>query len=361
MGFRYIGSKDKLSDIIISEIKSIKSGANHVIDLMAGTGLFSLALREKGFKVSAVDVMTYSFHHLTVQLFLGEAPTFKGVELINGIERFQTQNLFKGSNYETVLNYLNNLKPIEGYFFKEFSPEGAPTNTSKPRKYFSSKNAAKIDAIRKEIKTLRKKDLITDFEHSLLLHDLIMATNDIANIAGTYGHYLSKFVKRAEDTISLNGSSFSDVGKLSGHKVFRGYAEDVASELKGDICYIDPPYIKRQYAANYHILETLAREDEPEAIGESGLRPWRDQYSNFCSKVKIRSSFHKILTQINCDDFLISYSEDGLIPIDDLISFLSEYGKVVKKDIQYKRFKSRKDVVKKGTTLNEFLIHLHRN
>lgn len=361
MGFRYIGSKDKLSDIIISEIKSIKKGANHVIDLMAGTGLFSLALREKGFRVSAVDVMTYSFHHLNVHLFLSEAPEFKGIKKIEGIEKYAAQNLFGGSNYETVLNYLNNMKPIKGYFYKEFSPEGEPSNTTKPRKYFTAKNAAKIDAIRKEIKSLRKKNFITEFEHSLLLHDLIMAANDIANIAGTYGHYLSKFVKRAEDPIQLYASTFSKEGKLEGHKVFRGYAEDVAGKLTGDVCYIDPPYIKRQYAANYHILETLAREDEPEAIGDSGLRPWRDQYSNFCSKVKIRSSFDKILTQINCEDFLISYSEDGLLPIDDLISFLSEYGKVVKKDVQYKRFKSRTDVIKKGATLNEFLIHLHRN
>lgn len=361
MGFRYIGSKDKLSDIIISEIKSTKKGAKHIIDLMAGTGLLSLALREKGFKVSAVDVMTYSFHHLNVHLFLGEAPDFKGIKAIIGIEKFKTQNLFESSNYETVLNYLNSLKPIKGYFFNEFSPDGEPTNTNRPRKYFSSKNAAKIDAIRKEIKSLKKKKIVTEYEHSLLLHDLIMAVNDIANIAGTYGHYLSKFVKRAEDPILLYPSSFSNIGKLEGHKVYRGYAEDFASELTGDICYIDPPYIKRQYAANYHILETLAREDEPEAIGDSGLRPWRDQYSNFCSKVKIRSSFDKILTQINCDDFLISYSEDGLLPIDDLIAFLSGYGKVVKKDIKYKRFKSRTDVIKKGATLNEFLIHLQRH
>ncbi len=361
MGFRYIGSKDKLSDIIISEIRSTKKGAKHIIDLMAGTGLFSLALRENGFRVSAVDVMTYSYHHLNVHLFLGEAPEFKGALKIPGIEKFKPQSLFGGSNYETVLNYLNNLKPFKGYFYKEFGPEGIPSNTNKPRKYFTAKNAAKIDAIRKEIKSLRKDNLITEFEHSLLLHDLIMAANDVANIAGTYGHYLSKFVKRAEDPILLYASSFSKGGKLKGHKVFKGYAEDVASKLSGDVCYIDPPYIKRQYAANYHILETLAREDEPEAIGDSGLRPWRDQYSNFCSKVKIRDSFDKILTQINCDDFLISYSEDGLLPIDDLIFFLSGYGKVVKKDIKYKRFKSRTDVIKTGATLNEFLIHLHRN
>jgi adenine-specific DNA-methyltransferase len=357
MGFRYIGSKDKLSDIIISEIKSINRGAEHIIDLMAGTGLFSLALRENGFQVSAVDVMTYSYHHLNVHLFLDKAPEFKEIEKVEEIEKFKVN----GSNYETILNYLNYLKPIEGYFHKEFSPKGIPSNTNKPRKYFTAQNASKIDAIRKEIKRLRKNNFISEIEHSLLLHDLIMAVNDIANIAGTYGHYLSKFVKRAESPILLHTSKFSDEGKIKGHKVVKGYAEDVAKKLVGDVCYIDPPYIKRQYAANYHILETLAREDEPEAVGDSGLRPWRDQYSNFCSKVKIRSSFDKILTEINCNDFLISYSEDGLIPIDDLISFLSNYGIVVKKDIKYKRFKSRTDVIKKEATLNEFLIHLHRN
>ena len=359
MGYRYIGSKDKLSEIIISEIKTTKKNAKHIIDLMAGTGLFSLALRENGFQVTAVDVMTYSFHHLNVHLFLGEAPEFYELKAHIDMERFQIHDLFGVSNYKTVLNYLNHLLPVKGYFFNEFSPEGAPSNKCKPRKYFSALNAAKIDAIRAEIKKLKHENLITEYEHSLLLHDLIMAANNIANIAGTYGHYLSKFVKRAEDPVLLYATTFSTMGKLEGHKVYRGYAEDFASELYGDICYIDPPYIKRQYAANYHILETLAREDEPEAIGESGLRPWRDQYSNFCSKVKIRGSFDKILTQIKCDDFLISYSEDGLLPINDLISFLSGYGTVVKKDIRYKRFKSNDS--KKDSTLNEYIIHLHRN
>lgn len=359
MGYRYIGSKDKLSEIIISEIKSTNNDATHIIDLMAGTGLFSLALREHGFQVSAVDVMTYSIHHLNVHLFLGKAPDFKGVMSIENIDKYQSKNLFGPNNYQTVLNYLNNLKPVKGYFYKEFGPEGDPLNTDRPRKYFCAKNASKIDAIRLEIKKLYSRNCLTEYEHSLLLHDLIMATNNIANIAGTYGHYLSKFVKRAEDPILLYETKFSNIGITEGHKVFKGYAEDIASELKGDICYIDPPYMKRQYAANYHILETLAREDEPEAIGESGLRPWRDQYSNFCSKVKIRNSFDKILTTIDCDDFLISYSEDGLLPIDDLISFLSSYGIVIKKDIKYKRFKSNDS--KKESTLNEFLIHLHKN
>jgi adenine-specific DNA-methyltransferase len=357
MGYRYIGSKDKLTDIVISEIRAINKNANKIIDLMAGTGLMSLALRENGYTVLANDVMTYSYHHLNLHLLLSKEPPFKNISFItnNGKEKEKKDV----SNYELVLSHLNNLKGINGYFYNEFSPNGNPSNSTKPRKYFTTANAQKIDAIRKEIKKLKRKKLITESEHSLLLHDLIMASNDIANIAGTYGHYLSKFVKRAESPISLYSSKFSSLGQTEGHQVFRSYAEDIASSIEGDLCYIDPPYIKRQYAANYHILETLAREDEPEAAGESGLRPWRDQYSNFCSKVKIRDSFDKIITTINCQDFLISYSEDGLIPISDLISFLSNYGTVSKKNIEYKRFKSNNS--KKGSTLNEYLIHLKKN
>ncbi|MEG3660192.1 DNA adenine methylase [Arenibacter palladensis] len=355
MGYRYIGSKDKLSDIIISEIRRINKNTETVIDLMAGTGLMSLALRENNYKVVANDVMTYSYHHLHLHLLLSKAPEFNNISSIIKNENLDS----KKSNYTLILDYLNNVKPIKGYFFNEFSPEGNPINATKPRKYYTAENAAKIDAIRKEIRKLKKKKLITEIEHSLLLHDLIMASNDIANIAGTYGHYLSKFVKRAESPMFLYQSKFSSLGRTEGHQVFKGYAEEIASQLVGDICYIDPPYIKRQYAANYHILETIAREDEPEAIGESGLRPWRDQYSNFCSKVKIRDSFDEIITNINCQDILISYSEDGLIPISDLISFLSNYGIVSKKNIEYKRFKSNDS--KKNSTLHEYLIHLKKN
>ena len=359
MGFRYIGSKEKLSANIISEIRHINPDAEHVIDLMAGTGQFSLALREARFQVSAVDVMTYSYHHLNVHLFLDQPPLFTGMEQITEVINADNFSLFPLNNYEKTLNYLNRLSPVNGYFFNEFSPDGSPVNTTRPRHYFTSVNASKIDAIRQEIKRLHTFQHISDLEHSLLLHDLIMSANDIANIAGTYGHYLSKLVKRSETPIKLIPTTFSQIGKISGHHVYRGYAEDIAPQLAADICYIDPPYIKRQYAANYHILETLAREDEPEAIGESGLRPWRDQYSDFCSKLKIRNAFDAILSRVQCRDFLISYSEDGLLSINDLTSFLNTYGEVTRKEIKYKRFRSNDS--QKEATLNEYLIHLKKD
>ena len=44
MGYRYIGSKDRLAETLINTISQHCPNAHSVIDLMAGTGLFSLAL-----------------------------------------------------------------------------------------------------------------------------------------------------------------------------------------------------------------------------------------------------------------------------------------------------------------------------
>ena len=348
MGYRYIGSKDKLAHVLIETIKEKCPNARSVIDLMAGTGLFSLALRREGYRVIASDVMTYSFHHLMVNLLLNDAPSFNGLRVEIG----------EDCSYSNVLDYLNNQPPISGFITKEYTPGGAPKAGCKPRMYYTTENGMKIDAIRRTIKQWHEGGKITDVEHSLLLHDLIMASNDIANIAGTYGHYLSHFVKRSTDTIRLYPTTFDPSENIIGHEIRRGYAEEIAKELNADVCYIDPPYIKRQYAANYHLLETIAREDEPEAIGESGLRPWRDQYSNFCSKLKIRGSFDLILKNIRCNNIFISYSEDGLLPIEDLCTYLRQYGQVDVSEIRYKRFRSNSSL--KELELTEYLIFLQR-
>ena len=350
MGYRYIGSKEKLAKIIITNIAERCPDANSVIDLMAGTGLFSLCLRQSGYRVLASDIMTYSYHHLRVNLELNEAPLFTGLSDIFAQKKY---------TYSDVIEYLNNLEPVCGYFTKEFSPGGVPSVGCKPRMYFTTENASKIDAIRNTINEWYEDAQINEIEHSLLIHDLIMAANDVANIAGTYGHFLSHFVSRALAPIKLCTSRFEDNNNIHGHEIRKGYAEHIATELNGDVCYIDPPYIKRQYAANYHILETLAREDCPDAIGESGLRPWRDQYSNFCSKVKVKGSIDKIISGLHCNHIFMSYSEDGLLPIDDLCNYLKHYGDVEVINIRYKRFRSNNST--KDPELTEYLIYINKH
>ncbi len=358
MGFRYIGVKTAVIDEVLTATREAVGDRAHVADLMCGTAAVSVALREQGYRVTANDLMTYSYHHARVMLLFSSMPEFADargfIEQVLPGGRHQT--LFPLAPYEAMIQALNLVSPQEGYFWREFSRDGRPQNTPKPRNYFSPENARKIDGMRACVRWLRESRQISDLEHSLLLHDLIMAANDVANIAGTYGHYLSRLAGRANEPLKLTRTPLVLPDDAGRHRVLQGYAEDVAAEIECDLCYIDPPYMKRQYAANYHVLETLAREDEPEAIGVSGLRPWRDQYSNFCTKTRIRDSFRAVFSRMRCPHFLVSYSEDGLLDVEQLRELFLEFGDVTVKTFSHKRFKSNNSRLL--PTVTEYLIHV---
>lgn len=340
MSYRYIGNKTKLLEEILKHVSMHVNPGDTVVDLMSGTGSVSEAFRVNGYRVISSDMMTFSKYHSMVRLLANEYPSFKKINL---------------GSYENVLNYLNSLDGIKGFFFNEYSPGGSPLDTLNSRMYFSIENAKKIDAINTQIRSWKELKLLSPMEEAFLRHSFILAVNKIANIAGTYGHHRSSWNKSSLSPITLQRAEIVS-GYSTDHIVLQGFAEEVSKNIKADLCYIDPPYMKRQYAANYHLIETIARGDTPEAIGVSGLRPWRDQYSNFCSKVKVRDSFRKIFLEMQCSKFLISYSEDGLLKKDQLISFLKEFGKVECQEINYKRFKSNNSMLK--SSFMEYIFYL---
>jgi len=342
MSYRYIGNKTRLLPILLDAFQEVIPSGSTVADLMCGTASVSEALRQSGYRVIASDLMTFSAHHARVRLCASEAPSFNKT----GID-----------GYRKVLTYLNQITPVQGLFFKEYSPDGAPNNGTEPRKYFSSTNAAHIDAITAQLNEWAANGVLSELENSLLRHDLVLASNRVANIAGTYGHHRSKWGNSSLAQLELRPSTFLNKHRTD-HTVYQGPAEKVAPLVKADLCYIDPPYMKRQYAANYHIIETIARGDAPEAVGVSGLRPWRDQYSDFCSKIKIRGAFREIFASAKCDRFMISYSEDGLLSDEQLIELFSEVGEVTLKKIPFARFRSNSGG--QGGTVVEYLFHIKR-
>lgn len=349
--YRYIGNKTRLLPHIMERVQQIIGNSGTVADIMAGTGSVALELRKNGYKVVASDVMTYSYHHLVSNLLFSSAPDFKG--LIDAC----IVSANSANNYITVLDYLNALDGKESFFFREFSPDGKPLNDTPARKYFTSTNAKKIDAIREKINEWIDAGQISPEEESLLKHTLIMAVNEVANISGTYGYFLSEFKKNSLDSIILKPMEFHK-DNTKGHIVKLGFAENLAGQITADLCYIDPPYMKRQYAANYHILETIARGDFPEAIGKSGLRDWWDQHSKLCTKTRGLQSFEKIITDMHCDNFLVSYSEDGLFTLQQLETCFEQFGSVDVQQINYSRFRSNDS--KLSPKLKEYIISVER-
>lgn len=349
--YRYIGNKTKLLPHIMNRIREMIGDTGTVADIMAGTGSVALELKKNGYNVIASDVMTYSYHHLVTNLLLDKEPIFGGLLQAGVIDKKTI------TPYANVLAFLNSLAPKKSFFYREFSPKGTPLNGCPARKYFTSENAGKIDAIRETINEWIERGLINSNEESLLKHTLIMAVNEIANISGTYGYFLSDFKKNAVDSIVLKPVDIHTDNAV-GHTVRLGFAENLAGLITADVCYIDPPYMKRQYAANYHILETLARGDYPEAIGKSGLRDWWDQHSKLCTKTRGLQSFEKIMNDMHCDKFLISYSEDGLFSLEQLKECFSKFGTVSVQFIDYNRFRSNDS--KLPSKLKEYLISVER-
>lgn len=349
--YRYIGNKTKLLPYIMERTRELIGNEGTVADIMAGTGSVSLEYRKRGYRVVASDMMTYSYHHLNVNLLIDKASDFNGLFAANEVP------LDTGGAYASVLRYLNNLEPRESFFYKEFSPAGNPSSGCEPRKYFTSYNAGKIDAIREKINEWKNKQCITLLEESLLKHTLIMAVNEIANISGTYGYFLADFKKNSLDNMELKPVELY-LENATGNQVFLGFAEEIVNQITADLCYIDPPYMKRQYAANYHILETIARGDFPDAIGKSGLRDWWDQHSKLCTKTRGIQSFEKIIGDMHCDKFLVSYSEDGLFRLDELEKCFGKFGHVEVLKIDYNRFRSNNSKLPKN--LKEYLISIER-
>ena len=340
MGYRYIGNKTRLLHELKALVVERVAPGGLVADLMCGTASFAAGMRQAGFRVVASDIMTFAYLHARVRLTMGHPPAFE-----------------RAGGYKRVLEELNALRPESGYFTREYSPAGEPHAGVPPRKYFSAENARQLDAISSQVETMRRDNALTGVEHELLRHDLVLAANRVANIAGTFGHYRSKWSESALVPLQLRPTEFVN-GTSTNHDVRQGSAEQIANGLAADLCYLDPPYTKRQYAANYHLPETIARADEAPAVGVSGLRPWRDQYSDFCSKVRIRRAFQSVIEGMDCPRFLISYSEDGLLSKQELMTFLSEFGRVRCIELENQRFRSNESRL--GRTLTEYVFDLER-
>jgi adenine-specific DNA-methyltransferase len=337
--YRYIGNKTAIIDPVM-EILLRKSGVNESFaDPMCGTASVSTALAAAGRKVIAGDILTFPTFHAVVRLAMSEAPSFSGL----------------GLKYSEVLEVLNKCKPHKGYFTKEYSEGGKPNNGSSPRKYLTKENAMLVDAITICLNSWHSDGAITTRENQLLRHDLIMAVNRVANIAGTYGHYRSTFSKASMKKLEMLTTSFNEFA-TDKNSVVCGPSELTVPKMKADILYLDPPYKKRQYAANYHLLETLALGDFPEPVGLSGLRDWWPNYSDFCSKRKIEEAFHATLSGNTFNRIFVSYSEDGLIAEDQMTKILANYGEVQIHKFKHKRFKSNNSEL--SNTFFEFIFEI---
>lgn len=343
----YLGSKQRLVPFLLAAISPTVNVGERVADLFCGTGSVSAALKSVGAHVDASDHMLWCSLYTRSLLKNSRRPSFNGIK---DLVRSRSDQ----HPYGQVLAFLNRLKPAEGFIYRSYSP--ASENLSGVRRmYFTPDNAGRIDAIRQTI--ARWRDLLTDAEEALLISDLLRASAQVSNVAGTYGCYLKEWKPRALRPLLLRQAVFRP-GPASHHTVHCKDAEEFARGIDARVVYADPPYTKRQYAAYYHLLETIAVGDEPELIGSTGLRPWRNRASDWCYRSKAPNALRRLLSRLGrVSHFFLSYNEDGQIRHEEILAILRSHGVVQVLEIPTRRYKSSAKP-HRGTVVMERLYHL---
>lgn len=339
MSVRYIGSKNRLVGQIV-EILGKPSIGERFVDGFCGTGAVAAGASAFGWPVHVNDQLLSAVCIACARIASEEQAPFWAL-----------------GDHTQAVALLNACAPVEGFIWREYSPASLRF-TAVERKYFTENNAMRIDAMRAQISAWNVAGLVSELEERILIADLLEATNRIANISGTYGCYLSTMSDQSREVISVRPR------RLSSRTVRLGSSVGDAAHLSttpADVYYLDPPYTKRQYAAYYHILETIAYGDAPMVTGKTGLRPWRDKASDFCHKRRALATFEKLLSGIIASRILISYSSEGHVELDPLKDMLRTFGTVAINELGFVgRYRPNKKASRAAVRVSEYVLDLRK-
>jgi adenine-specific DNA-methyltransferase len=331
----YIGSKLKLIPFIKSTIHSVcgKDLSKKIFcDLFAGTGIVGRAFKAEVKQVISNDYEYYSF-------ILNK----------NYIENHQS------IKYQKFLNELNTLPPINNGFIYENYSLGSKFG----RLYFSGNNGKKIDAVRQKIECWKENKKINSNLYYFLLCSLLEAVDKVANTASVYGAFLKHLKKSAQKDLFLEPALFTINDNQ--HKAYSEDSNELIQKISGDILYLDPPYNTRQYGANYHLLNTVAKYDNFVPKGKTGLRDYKR--SKYCVKKYAAQELNALLKNAKFKYIFLSYNNEGLMSANEIKTIMLTYGKYYVMEKKYQRFKADKTENRnhKASSTKEYLHILEKS
>ena len=363
--FPYIGNKRKLLPLIWEAIQKCYSGLdpesslcdectrlnldsrfrgndNLFVDFFSGSGVVSRLAKKLGFSVIANDWEPYSFFYNQAYIGQNKYPLFK-----------------KLSGIKEVYKYLNKLEGVHGYISEYYCPwDDKNPDTKRERMFFTHKNGMKIDAMREKIFEWERKGLINENEKAILLASFLYSVSYVSNTSGVFkgfhngwGGKTGTALYRILSDIELIPPVLFD--NKQKNEVCQMDSQKLADKLEGkiDIAYLDPPYNQHPYGSNYHILNTISLWDKPEINksilmngkkkNKSAIRTdWRtERRSAYTHKSEAIHALNELISSINANHVLLSYSTDGHMDLKDVLDIMADNGKLSMVTKPYKRYR----------------------
>ena len=285
---KYLGSKRLLAPSL-AEIAR-RAGVASAADLFAGTTRVGQALRAAGIRVLSNDTAAYS-------QALGRAY----IEADGSVDR---------ARLSTLLDHLNALPGERGYVTETFCERA---------RYFMPENGMRIDAIRAEIDRLP----LDAVERGLLLTSLLEAADRVDSTVGVQMAYLKRWAPRASNPLRMREPT-AVPGPAGTPRM--GDANRLAAELRDvDLAYLDPPYNQHSYAGNYHVWETIVRNDAPDHYGVACKRlDVRERRSPYNSKTLAWDALTELVSNLTTPWLVVSFSNEGFHAPADVQALLEQ-------------------------------------
>lgn len=342
---RYLGSKVKLLPAIEAVINKYNIQGETFADLFAGTGCVGDYFKEH-YKIISNDFLYYAYVFNRAKLCFSNIPQFEKFVEIYGCN---------------IFDWLNNrdYMPNNTYFiYNNYTPHGG-------RMFFTDDNGIKIDGIRQDIENFKADDLLSDDEYYFMLASLLESVTRYSNTSGTYEAFFKFWDSRAEKSFQIEPIDMNVVDNISENVIFSEDTNHLVRNIEGDIAYIDTPYTVTQYVSAYHLLETLARYDYPKITGVGGKRGRGSKNSLYARRLEAKSQFEDLFRQINFKHIIISYSNQGLVPIEELVELAKLFAvdhRVYVETFDYREYQNHRSSNKRnGKKLNEIIIYFEKD
>lgn len=304
---KFIGCKQNLLPFIGAVIDACCPEARTACDPFCGTAAVAYYLAQRGMAVVAGDNLRSCA--LPAQAFLTTPRA-----LLPRLAR--------------LIQELNGLPGEAGYVYQNFGGT-----------YFTAENAARIDAVRERIAAWAAAGRISPQEEAVLITSLLYAADKVANTCGQYDAYLKHLGQPPysnEGTHQVDASVYRPLAlglpqpapQPHRHRVVCGDALALVRQVEVDLLYLDPPYNTRQYADNYHVLENIARWEKPPLHGKTRKFDRRGLKSPFSARATAAAALAQIIAAARCRHILLSYNNEGIIPVGAILAALAQRGPV---------------------------------
>ena len=350
---KYMGSKAAILDFIGAGFAAVDHKDKPIVDLFAGAAAISGGFGHAN-KIISNDIQQYSA--VIASTYLKRAENIRRFDIVDlaaqiAVEKVEALPLCMRYPEKSSLETFNEIEVSNReLIYKEFDTTHHLFSRIYAGTWWSAEQCIWIDAIREVLDALLNAGEIVEADFNFGLTCLMHAMAYTSQGTGHYAQYrdakddasmtdINKYRRTSVATIfrkkfdPLLSWQLSNVVDL-GHELVSLDYLDCLESLPRSVIYADPPYAFVHYSRFYHAMETIVKYDYP-ALQAKGAQLVKGRYRNdrhqspFCIKTQVHGAFSGMFegAKNSKSDLLLSYSNTGMIDIDDLIELaISTFG-----------------------------------